>query len=192
MIPKHLGGSQGRDWHDLGALSYMYNALGVRSIIDIGCGLGQQVKNARNIGMKATGVDGDPTVMADHTIDFTQGSLIIPDTDLAWSIEFLEHVPIQFTDNYMRVFSRCKYIVCTANMLTANSRRHYNLKGPEYWVNLFKKYGYEYNGRMYRNVLGHSTMKPNYKNVTWLMESGMCFHKKGKNPYGSEREDVFK
>ena len=94
-LPPHLGGQNGKSWTDDGALEVMWN-LGCRKIIDVGCGLGGQVKLAESLGWKSYGVDGDWTVLPKEANfilnDYTEGSPVITEAvDLVWCVEFLEH-----------------------------------------------------------------------------------------------------
>ena len=101
-VPEHLGGHQGRSHTDEGTLDYLINTFDIQSMIDIGQGPGAMVQLARNKGLESIGVDGDPTVQCDIRHDFTTGPLKIGDPfDLAWSVEFLEHVYEQYLFNIL-------------------------------------------------------------------------------------------
>ena len=103
-LEAHLGGHQGKTHIDRGALQWLVN-LGITSFIDIGCGPGGMVELAYSKGLRTIGVDGDYTLTRfnpDYFIihDYTKGSPQIEDTyDLAWSVEFLEHVEEQYMSN---------------------------------------------------------------------------------------------
>ena len=104
-LEPHLGGHQGKTHIDEGALQWLVN-LGIKSFIDIGCGPGGMVELANNKGLRTIGVDGDytltrfdPNYFVIH--DYTKGSPIIhEDYDVAWSVEFLEHVEEKYMANW--------------------------------------------------------------------------------------------
>jgi len=103
-VPSHLGGHSNKTWIDSGSLQCMYDYYGVRTMIDVGCGPGGQVSEAHKIGIEATGFDGDYTVNPDVLIDFTKDEYETDDTwDMAWCVEFLEHVEEQYLPNYMKL-----------------------------------------------------------------------------------------
>ena len=178
-IPEHLGGHNNKTWEDKGALEYLKDNYNITSMIDVGCGPGGQVKTANKLGLDATGIDGDPSVNPMILHDFTIGK---PDVDqefdLAWSVEFLEHVPEEYMDNYFSLFEKSKYVVCTAN--PNDGKYHYNLHPIDWWINEFEKRGFIYNEKILNGVLKNSTMerktdKKTRKSYTWLEQSGMAF-----------------
>ena len=119
----HLGGHFNIAHIDRGALKFMQNKLGCQSLIDIGCGPGDNVRAARKMGYQAMGIDGDKELIEngwssidDLTIhDYTMGTFNTEKQfDVAWCVEFLEHVEEKYQKNYMNTFQKCKYVVCTA------------------------------------------------------------------------------
>ena len=186
-IPNHLGGSNNICWVDRGSLKFLKNCLNIKTMIDIGCGLGYQVKIAKELGINAWGIDGDPNVNPDILIDYTKKSYRPSyDIDLAWSVEFLEHVPERFINNYMETFERCRYIVCTASYFS--SKRHYNVQDIDYWIRLFRENGFVYSSYLKGSVLRNSTMKPydtgSLNSLTFLQCSGMAFYRNDiPNPF---------
>jgi len=156
-VPSHLGGHSNKTWTDSGSLQFMYDNYNVRSMIDVGCGPGGQVAEARKIGISATGFDGDHTVNPDVLIDFTKADYHTEEVwDLAWCVEFLEHVEEQYLPNYMALLSKCKYVVCTAS--TWSGPLHVNCKERDYWIEKFNNHGFTFSEEMLNGVLKHSTM----------------------------------
>lgn len=177
-VPAHLGGHSGKTWIDNGALKLMVDNYDIKSMVDVGCGPGGQVAQARKLGIEAIGIDGDPTVDPDVLIDFTKQTWQTGQTfDLAWSVEFLEHVPEEYMDNYMMIFQKCKYVICTAS--TWPGPLHVNCKPKEWWVEKFSEYGFTYTEEIYQEVLKNSTMDkkntPETGPMTWLERTGMVY-----------------
>src|ERR1043166_9362439 len=98
VIPKgeqaHLGGYvKGGDdatWYpDL--WQWFMDLLGVRSVVDVGCGEGRALAWFRSKGCNVAGVDGLPQVDPDvDEHDFTKGPWGAPRCDLVWCCEFVE------------------------------------------------------------------------------------------------------
>ena len=113
---KHLGGHGNRTWTDEGALKYIQNKFSISSMVDVGCGTAGMRSIAEALDIKWLGIDGDPNVSQNGVIthDFTKGEVETDKFDLGWSVEFLEHVYEEYQPNYMAVFAKCKYVLCTA------------------------------------------------------------------------------
>lgn len=180
VLPEHLGGHLNKVHVDRGILLNMINTCGVKSMLDIGCGPGDMVELARNRGLETVGIDGDFTLKLNPTLfvthDFTTGpltnSLVDREFDLAWSVEFLEHVEEKYISNFMTEFAKCKYVVCTAAPPGHTGHHHVNCQPIEYWIDVFGKYGFSYDGDKTTELKEVSLMrKPFYK------KHGMFFRK---------------
>lgn len=175
-LAAHLGGHSNKTWFDRGSLKWMMKNYGVKSMVDVGCGPGGQVSHARRIGLEAVGIDGDHTVNPDVLLDFTVGTWETDKTfDLAWSVEFLEHVPEEHMHNYMKIFDKCNYVICTCNM--DPGPLHVNCKERDYWIEKFKEYGFVFSQKILDEVLENSTMDKKRGKESWLEKTGMVFVK---------------
>lgn len=142
-VPEHLGGHCGVSHTDEGTLDFLIESLEIKSMIDIGQGPGAMVKLARSKGVEANGIDGDPTVEADIRHDFSTGPYSLDSrVDLAWSVEFLEHVDEEYLPNFMATFSCADYIFCTAAKPGEPGHHHVNCRPAHYWIGKFAEYGY--------------------------------------------------
>lgn len=142
-VPDHLGGHQGRSHVDEGTLDFLIDQFQLKSMVDIGQGPGAMVQLARQKGLEAVGVDGDPTVSADIAHDYTKGPLILDrPVDLAWSVEFLEHVDEQYVPHFMETFKCAKYILCTGAKPGEPGHHHVNCQPASYWIAKFAQHGY--------------------------------------------------
>ena len=61
-LEAHLGGHQGKTHTDEGTLRWAISKLGIKSMLDIGCGPGGMVELANKMGVDAHGLDGDYTL----------------------------------------------------------------------------------------------------------------------------------
>lgn len=187
-LPEHLGGHLNKVHTDRPTLLYLKDKYNIKSMIDVGCGPGDMVEIAKLRGIEVLGIDGDfslkehwesngtPVIL--H--DFTQGQppLPLPEFDLGWSVEFLEHVEEKYLDNFMQVFSKCKYVVCTAAPPGYAGHHHVNCQPQQYWVEVFAKYGFEFDEKETMNIRAISGMKKPF-----MQKTGMFFKTIGVN-YG--------
>lgn len=144
-LPSHLGGHLYVTHLDIANLEYLKNKYNIKTMIDIGCGPGDMIREAKKLGIDAEGIDGDFTLdFSDIPVvlnDFTKCSFNFNKTfDLAWSVEFVEHVPKEYIDNYMSVFKEAKYVLMTHSPF--NTEYHFNVEPSSYWVELFESYGF--------------------------------------------------
>jgi 2-polyprenyl-3-methyl-5-hydroxy-6-metoxy-1,4-benzoquinol methylase/predicted SAM-dependent methyltransferase len=184
-IPGHLGGHEGITHLDEGALDYLVSKFDIRTMLDIGCGPGGMVKLATSKGLLAVGVDGDPRLRTSSGLnaqqliihDFTQGPPEIGEEyDLAWSVEFLEHVSQQFQQNYMKLFRQAKLVFCTAAPPGKPGHHHVNCRDQEYWIRAFRNYGFHYDLETTGVLRTITTMKREF-----VRETAMFFVREEQN-----------
>jgi hypothetical protein len=172
--PPHLGGSFGRCHIDQGALQSLNKEYGLHSFIDIGCGTGGMVEVAHDSGMEAFGIDGDSTIVRRAPIlihDFTTGPAAFDKKiDLAWSVEFLEHVEEQHISHYMAAFKQCNYAVVTFALPGTDGHHHVNCQDQHYWVQKFLEYGFALEEKETKGVRKASTMGRNF-----MRDNGLVF-----------------
>lgn len=171
----HLGGHCNITHTDEGVLKYLIQQYNISSVIDIGCGPGGMKSVCSKHGIEWTGVDGDKKVKdkVTHLIDFEKDTLRDEVSfDLAWSIEFLEHVFEKYQDNYMKCFQKAKYVFCTAAPPGKPGHHHVNCRDKQYWIDVFEKYGFKYDEEITNICKKNSTMKREF-----VQECGMFFYK---------------
>ena len=178
-LPHYLSGHGLKTWVDKGALNKILEIIKVKSLVDIGCGPGGVVYYAKKIGLDAIGIDGDSSInRVDENLfvihDYCLGPYI-PDKifDLGWSVEFLEHVEEKFQKNYFETFKKCKYIFITHAPENSKGYNHVNLKDSNYWIDVFKKYSFEYQSELTQLIRSSSTIEKNF-----VKEYGLFFSNK--------------
>ena len=123
---KHLGEFTEFDPHGVSPLvwSKMITEIGVKSIMDIGCGRGTSSRWFLEHQAKVLCVEGShdavtksflpSEVIVEH--DYSRGPWWPQDTyDAAWSVEFLEHVSRQYMHNYIQTFRKAAVIFVTSS-----------------------------------------------------------------------------
>jgi SAM-dependent methyltransferase len=177
-LPPHLGGHGNETHVDQGVADYLIDTLGIQSALDVGCGVGDMVGVFARRGLLALGIDGDWTVPRPPDIsvlihDFTQPlTMTIPEFDLCWSVEFVEHVEEQFMKNYLDVFARCRYVVMTHAVPDQCGHHHVNCRTPEYWKDVMKNIGFGFDDKQTEQIRSRSTMKADY-----MRKQGLFFRR---------------
>lgn len=181
-LPNHLGGHMNKVHTDRATLDYLIKEFGVKSFLDIGCGPGDMVQIAQDRGLYSIGIDGDHTLIPEWhgkgiTVfehDFTRGRFGLDHSfDLGWSVEFLEHIDKQYQNNYMEVFQKCKYVVCTAAPPGYPGHHHVNCRDTNYWISVFDNYGFNFCLETTRDIRAGSVMKKPFMQTT-----GMFFYRR--------------
>lgn len=181
LTPKHLGGHLNITHIDAGVLDFLTKIFPVKSMVDIGCGPGgmEKLALARNISWK--GVDGDPKIARDSVLihDFSLGPLKIEDVDLAWSVEFLEHVEEQYLPNFMATFQSCDSVFVTHAPPKKAGHHHVNCQPSSYWIEVFEDWGFIFMENLTTQARSASSMGRNF-----ARENGLVFKKPATSPLG--------
>lgn len=142
----HVGGHQQISNVDFRMLYYLVKKYNIKSMVDIGCGLGEMVKAGKRMGIKAYGIDGDLTTkLYNNEIivhDFKKKYKRDKNYDLGWSVEFAEHVDEKYIDNFFEVYAKCKYLIFSSPKKGTPGHHHVNCQNSTYWIKYFKKYGF--------------------------------------------------
>ena len=136
---------------------WTYSKLGVRSVLDVGCGEGHSTKFFKDLGCDILGIDGsvqakkDSLVPEFHVVhDFSKGPFIPSKTyDLVWSCEFVEHVEEKYAENFLKTFSYShKYIMITHAQPGQQGWHHVNCRPKKYWVEKITRLGFKLDTRL--------------------------------------------
>ena len=122
----HLGGFTDFDPEGVSnnTFNFMLGPLGIRSIVDVGCGRGFSTLSFRERGARVLCVEGSRdaivrSMLPRHLIvehDFSKGPWWPSETfDAVWAVEFVEHVGRQFAPNYLAVFRRAALLFVTCS-----------------------------------------------------------------------------
>lgn len=174
-LPIHLGGHEEMTHVDEGTLDYIINQFNITSMIDIGCGPGGMVELARSKNLNAIGVDGDFVVkrnIDDVIINDYQRSPYIPETnfDLAWSVEFVEHIEEQYIRNFIATMDKCKYVFMTHATPNQPGWHHVNCQPTEYWVHIMNAFGFTVDVEHTNNIRKATTM-----GAAWVVQQQSLF-----------------
>lgn len=177
-----VGGHQFMTNTDTGTLLFIKEKFGVTTMSDVGCGTGGMVLAAIYHGIYPIGIDGDPMVHPTVLHNFDDGPLNIPETDLGWSVEFLEHMEEKYLDNVFSVFEKCKYVFCTHN--EHPGPWHFNCRDNSYWIDQFARRGFRYDPETTGGIKNHSTMLREF-----VKDTGQFFINDHRGDHGSQKEE---
>jgi SAM-dependent methyltransferase len=122
---------------------WVVETLGVRSVLDVGCGEGHSARLFRGLGCEVVAVDGSRQARRDSVIpeahlvhDFITGPFVPGrDFDLVWSCEFVEHVEERYSPNFLETFCASrKYILMTYAAPGQPGWHHVNCQPAAYWA----------------------------------------------------------
>lgn len=128
------------------------NLFSPKSIIDVGCGLGNWLSVFKKHGISdILGVDGE--WINGENIEIETGNILIYDLttplnlnrkfDLAISLEVAEHIDEKFTDVFIEsLTSASDTIVFSAAVPFQGGHNHINLQWQSYWIEKFRLQGY--------------------------------------------------
>jgi SAM-dependent methyltransferase len=128
------------------------DALGCRSVLDVGCGTGAWLSVYRDCGISdVTGVDGDYVDRARlmisgerfHAIDVSRAFNLNKTFDLVQSLEVAEHLPPETSRVFVANLVRHGAVVLfSAAVPGQGGENHVNERPYEFWRGLFAEYGY--------------------------------------------------
>jgi SAM-dependent methyltransferase len=148
IIAPHLGGHGNATSMQLPVFDFIQEKFKIKSVIDIGCGPAGMVEYSNYKGIYSIGIDGDTSLDSKEYVinhDYTLGALELNQNfDLAYSVEFLEHVEERYVSNFMPSFQKANYVFCTAATPGQGGHHHVNLRFADYWISKFQEYGFEY------------------------------------------------
>lgn len=129
-------------------LSRMLLSLGVKYVLDLGCGPGWYTRNFRKSGLLAHGVDGNP-----NTVNF-EGGLQVADLatpqsfpgewDAVMSLEVGEHIPKAFEQAFLDNIAKHskKWVILSWGIPGQSGYGHVNCQTNEYIVEQMKARGF--------------------------------------------------
>ena len=150
MFNNHLGGHTNINHIETNAILYLKKKFNIKSILDIGCSNGNNIKNLISHKFDIFGIEGDREIVEKSSIrdkiiihDFTEGKYNFDrEFDLSYTTEFMEHVEEKYIDNYFCLFENSKYIFYTAAPKYWTGCHHVNCQDHEYWLKKFNERGF--------------------------------------------------
>ena len=151
----HLGGCiSGGDSNTFSSVlwDYIIDKYNVKSMVDIGCGEGYSTLYFHNKGVNVLGVDGFQPALDNfqvpgksRLVDYQESSALsdFESFDLCWSCEFVEHVYEEYSHNFLKDFTRAKYLAVTHAVPGQPGYHHVNCREESYWVERIESLGFK-------------------------------------------------
>ena len=162
---------------------YIIETLNVKSVLDVGCGMGYAMQEFMKYCDEVVGIDGSSYALQNSPVkenifshDYTIGELETEDRyDLCWCCEFVEHVGEQYVDNFLSTFAFCNYVAMTHAVPGQGGHHHVNCQPKEYWIEKLKEYGFEYDEEFTDKLKEIAKTEGNYS--PHFLSTGLFFKK---------------
>jgi hypothetical protein len=131
------------------AWKYLIDKFEIKTAIDLGGGYGFCAQWMQEQGVSCVNVDGLEENVANSVVpnailhDLTLGKLEHENVDLVVCIEVVEHIASEYVDNLMSTMALGKYVLITHARPNQHGYHHVNCQTSEYWIEQFRRYGYE-------------------------------------------------
>lgn len=156
-IKKYIHNEQAHNLTDPAIIvPVILEVLNPQSVVDVGCGIGTFLNIFKQNGVDdILGLDGpwvDKKLLSKHIsledfkeVDLEKGFEIDRKFDLALCLEVLEHIQDKFASNVVKSLTLASnYIVFSASIPGQMGQNHVNEQWMEYWIDIFKQYGYSF------------------------------------------------
>jgi SAM-dependent methyltransferase len=147
-----IASQQGARRSAMEVLPILLDLLPVRSMVDVGSGVGTWLSIARELGIDdVLGIDGpyvSPALLQIPAANFHAHDLTTPLAlprrfDVALSLEVAEHLPAEASETYVAsLTSLAPVVLFSAAIPFQPGDHHVNCQWPEYWAALFRQHGF--------------------------------------------------
>ena len=147
----HLGGNitEGDIYtHSPRVWDYLIDRFSIKSVLDLGCGMGFSSNYFYRKGMAVVAVDGleeniKKSVYPSVLCDLTKGP-VSTKVDLVHCQEVVEHIREEHLENLLSSLACGKFIVMTNALPGQPGHHHVNCQPTEYWIEHLKRYNCEF------------------------------------------------
>ena len=144
----HLGGNslEGDPFtYSPAVWDYVIGRYAIRSVLDLGSGLGYSSEYFFRKGVRVLAVDGmrentENSIFPTLQLDLTKGSVNCR-VDLVHCQEVVEHIEERFLENLLRSLTTGKFILLTNALPNQGGHHHVNEQLTEYWIDHLGRHG---------------------------------------------------
>jgi SAM-dependent methyltransferase len=131
-------------------IACLINLTKPKSVLDIGCGTGEAVKNFRSHGIEAFGVEGSGSAIQRsscrefiHQHDLRKPLRLGRTFDLVWCFEVAEHIHHLYVDIFVdSLVAHAPIIALSAAPPGQGGEGHFNEQPQSYWISKFLDRGF--------------------------------------------------
>lgn len=180
---QHLGGNirEGDPYtHAPRVWDYILDRFAVKTVLDLGCGMGYSSQYFFNRGRQVIAVDGlkeniDKAVYPSVAIDLEKGPVYCR-VDLVHCQEVVEHIEETFIENLLQSLACGRFVLMTHAVPGQGGYHHVNLKPAEYWIEHMARYHCSLMEEDTRRVRALATED----GAAYLARTGMLFANKAR------------
>ena len=126
---------------------YLIKRFAVKSVLDLGAGLGYSSHYFHNAGLQVIAVDGllsnvRNAMFPETLVDLTVSSVTCR-VDLVHCQELVEHIDERYVENLLKSLTCGKFIVMTHALPGQGGYHHVNEQPTEYWIEHLLSYNCE-------------------------------------------------
>ncbi|EGA8118254.1 TPA: hypothetical protein ACJGTR_004464 [Salmonella enterica subsp. enterica serovar Hvittingfoss] len=126
---------------------YIIKRFAIKSVLDIGSGLGFAANYFHHAGIKTLAVEGLPLNVTNAIFpslhqDITQKPILC-NVDFVHCQEVVEHIEEEFLENVLSSLSCGRFILITHAVPGQGGYHHVNEQPAEYWINHLSRYSCE-------------------------------------------------
>jgi len=135
----------------------MISNLGIKSVMDIGCGRGFSTSWFYFHGCDVICAEGSHDAWERSVLPDKENQMVLHDFsrgpwwpektyDAAWSVEFLEHVSVNYHYNYVTAFRKAALVFVTASK--GHGWHHVEVHKNDWWIRKYESYGLKYDAAL--------------------------------------------
>ena len=138
----HLGGNllfgDANTWAP-SAWNYILEQFNIKSMTDLGSGLGHAANWFSDKNISVTAVDGlsynvENSIYPTQLHDLTTGPFL-KTVELVYCVEVVEHIEEKYLDNLLTSLTQGQYLFITHAVPGQDGYHHVNCQDSEYWIN---------------------------------------------------------
>lgn len=164
----------------------LHTLFDIRSMLDVGCGVGQAQAFFHSLGVTTLGIDGSARVLAHHVLredafllyDLCVGPLLLPEKyDFVWCCELAEHLDEKYVNNVITTLvANCRKVLgfCAAPK-GAGGHHHVNCQDPPYWIELLEKAGMKHDRELSQYGRDLTMPEQSGRSASYFQRSGNIF-----------------